>query len=181
MSRIGKRPITVPGNVKVSIQGSVVVVEGPKGALSRTFLPEVSFELEGNQLNVLRADDSKDARSLHGLSRTLVANMVEGVSNGFTKSLEMVGVGYRATLDGRVLNLSVGYSHPVKIDPPAGIEIAVEGANKLHVKGADKQLVGDVAASIRSVRPPEPYKGKGIKYMGEVIRRKAGKSGGKKK
>jgi large subunit ribosomal protein L6 len=181
MSRIGKRPITVPGNVKVSIQGSVVTVEGPKGLLSRTFLPEVSFELEGNQLNVSRADDSKDARSLHGLSRTLVANMVEGVANGFTKSLEMVGVGYRATLDGRVLNLSVGYSHPVKIDPPAGIEIAVEGANKLHVKGADKQLVGDVAASIRSVRPPEPYKGKGIKYMGEVIRRKAGKSGGKKK
>lgn len=181
MSRIGKRPITVPGNVKVSIQGSVVTVEGPKGLLTRTFLPQVSFQLEGDQLNVSRADDSKDSRSLHGLSRTLVANMVDGVAHGFTKSLEMVGVGYRASLDGRVLNLSVGYSHPVKIDPPAGIDIAVEGANKLHIKGADKQLVGDVAASIRSVRPPEPYKGKGIKYMGEVIRRKAGKSGGKKK
>ena len=181
MSRIGKRPITVPGNVKVSINGSVVTVEGPKGSLSRSFLPEVSFELEGSVLTVSRADDSKDARSLHGLSRTLVSNMVEGVSAGFTKSLEMVGVGYRATLDGRVLNLAVGYSHPVRIEPPVGIDITVEGANKVHIKGADKQLVGDIAASIRSVRPPEPYKGKGIKYMGEVIRRKAGKSGGKKK
>lgn len=181
MSRIGKRPVTIPGNVKVSIDGRKVSVEGPKGKLSRELLPQVSVSVEDGVLSVNRVNDSQEARSLHGLSRTLVANMVEGVSNGFNKSLEMVGVGYRATLEGRVLNLAIGFSHPVKINPPEGIEIAVEGANKIHVKGADKQLVGDVAAEIRSVRPPEPYKGKGIKYAGEVIRRKAGKSGGKKK
>ena len=181
MSRIGKRPVSIPGNVKVSVDGRTVSVEGPKGKLSRELVSEVSIQMDNGVLTVSRKDDSKEARSLHGLSRTLVANMVEGVSNGFTKSLEMVGVGYRANLEGRVLNLAIGYSHPVKIDPPTGIEIAVEGANKIHVKGADKQLVGDVAAEIRSIRPPEPYKGKGIKYAGEVIRRKAGKSGGKKK
>lgn len=181
MSRIGKRPVTIPGNVKVSIDGQKVSVEGPKGKLSQVLLPQVAVSIEDGVLSVTRVNESQEARSLHGLSRTLVANMVEGVSNGFNKSLEMVGVGYRATLEGRVLNLAIGYSHPVKIDPPAGIEIVVEGANKIHVKGADKQLVGDVAAEIRSVRPPEPYKGKGIKYAGEVIRRKAGKSGGKKK
>ncbi|MNX43290.1 50S ribosomal protein L6 [compost metagenome] len=181
MSRIGKRPVSIPGNVKVSVDGRKVSVEGPKGKLSYNLLPEVSVSVEDGVLNVTRVNDSQDARARHGLSRTLVANMVEGVSNGFTKSLEMVGVGYRATLEGRVLNLAIGYSHPVKIDPPAGIEIAVEGANKIHVKGADKQLVGDIAAEIRAVRPPEPYKGKGIKYAGEVVRRKAGKSGGKKK
>ena len=177
MSRIGKRPITIPGNVKVSIQGSVVTVEGPKGSLSRTFLPEVSFELDGSQLNVSRADDSKDARSLHGLSRTLVANMVEGVATGFTKSLEMVGVGYRATLDGRVLNLSVGYSHPVKIEPRPGISFEVPAPTQIVVKGIDKQAVGEVAANLRKLRKPEPYKGKGVRYAGEVVRRKAGKSG----
>lgn len=181
MSRIGKRPVTVPGNVKVNIDGQTVTVEGPKGTLSRTLRPEVSVVLEDGTLLVTRKGDDKDERSLHGLSRTLVANMVEGVTTGFTKSLELVGVGYRATLQGKKLVLTVGYSHPVEIDPPAGIEIAVEGANKVHVKGADKQLVGDIAADIRSVRPPEPYKGKGIKYAGEVICRKAGKSGGKKK
>ena len=181
MSRIGKRPVTVPGNVKVNIDGQTVSVEGPKGKLIRTLRPEVKVVLEDGTLVVTRAGDDKEERSLHGLSRTLVANMVEGVTNGFTKSLELVGVGYRATLQGSKLVLTVGYSHPVEIDPPAGIEIAVEGANKVHVKGADKQLVGDIAADIRSVRPPEPYKGKGIKYAGEVIRRKAGKSGGKKK
>lgn len=181
MSRIGKRPVTIPGNVKVSVDGRKVSVEGPKGKLSRELLPQVSVSIEDGVLSVNRVNDSQEARSLHGLSRTLVANMVEGVSNGFSKSLEMVGVGYRATLEGRLLNLAIGYSHPVKITPPEGIEIAVEGTNKIHVKGADKQLVGDVAAEIRSVRPPEPYKGKGIKYAGEVIRRKAGKSGGKKK
>lgn len=181
MSRIGKRPVTIPGNVKVSIDGQKVSVEGPKGSLSQVLLPQVAASIEDGVLSVSRVNESQEARSLHGLSRTLVANMVEGVSNGFNKSLEMVGVGYRATLEGRVLNLAIGYSHPVKIDPPAGIEIVVEGANKIHVKGADKQLVGDMAADIRSVRPPEPYKGKGIKYQGEVVRRKAGKSGGKKK
>ncbi len=181
MSRIGKRPVTIPGNVKVNIIGQTVTVEGPKGTLSRTLRPEVSVAIEDGTLFVTRAGDDKDERSLHGLSRTLVANMVEGVTNGFTKSLDLVGVGYRATLQGRKLVLTVGYSHPVEIDPPQGIEIAVEGTNKVHVKGADKQLVGDIAADIRSVRPPEPYKGKGIKYAGEVVRRKAGKSGGKKK
>lgn len=181
MSRIGKRPVTVPGNVKVNIDGQTVTVEGPKGKLVQTLRPEVSVVLEDGVLLVTRAGDDKDERSLHGLSRTLVANMVEGVTNGFTKSLELVGVGYRATLQGKKLVLTVGYSHPVEIDPPAGIEIAVEGTNKVHVKGADKQLVGDIAADIRSVRKPEPYKGKGIKYQGEVVRRKAGKSGGKKK
>lgn len=181
MSRIGKRPVVIPGNVKVSLEGRTVSVEGPKGKLSRVLVPQVSVSIADGVLTVSRINESQEARSLHGLSRTLVSNMVDGVSTGFTKSLEMVGVGYRANLEGRVLNLAIGYSHPVKIDPPAGIEIAVEGANKIHVKGADKQLVGDVAAEIRSVRPPEPYKGKGIKYAGEVIRRKAGKSGGKKK
>jgi large subunit ribosomal protein L6 len=181
MSRIGKRPVTLPGNVKVNINGQTVTIEGPKGTLSQTLRPEVKVVIEDGTILVTRTGDDKDERSLHGLSRTLVANMVEGVTNGFTKSLELVGVGYRATLQGRKLVLTVGYSHPVEIDPPQGIEIAVEGANKVHVKGSDKQLVGDVAADIRSVRPPEPYKGKGIKYAGEVVRRKAGKSGGKKK
>jgi large subunit ribosomal protein L6 len=181
MSRIGKRPVTIPGNVKVNINGQTVTVEGPKGKLSQTLRPEVSVSIEDGVLMVTRAGDDKDERSLHGLSRTLVANMVEGVTNGFTKSLELVGVGYRATLQGTKLVLTVGYSHPVEFEPPAGIEFAIEGANKVHVKGANKQLVGDMAADIRSVRPPEPYKGKGIKYAGEVVRRKAGKSGGKKK
>lgn len=181
MSRIGKRPVEVPGNVKVTIDGQKVSVEGPKGKLSRELVPQVTVSIEAGVLNVDRVDESRQARSLHGLSRTLVANMVEGVSTGFTKSLDMVGVGYRATLEGKTLNLAVGYSHPVKITPPESVEIVVEGANKIHVKGADRQLVGDVAAEIRAVRPPEPYKGKGIKYAGEVVRRKAGKSGGKKK
>jgi ribosomal protein L6, bacterial type len=181
MSRIGKRPVVVPGNVKVNIDGQTVTVEGPKGKLSQTLRPEIKVVLEDGVLNVTRSGDDKDERSLHGLSRTLVSNMVEGVSNGFTKSLELVGVGYRAALQGKKLVLTIGYSHPVEIDPPAGIEIVVEGTNKVHVKGADKQLVGDIAADIRMVRPPEPYKGKGIKYQGEVVRRKAGKSGGKKK
>lgn len=181
MSRIGKRPVTIPGNVKVNIDGQTVTVEGPKGKLSRTLRPEVKVTIEDGVLVVTRTGDDKEERSLHGLSRTLVANMVEGVTSGFTKTLELVGVGYRASLQGKKLVLSVGYSHPVEFEPPAGIEFVVEGANKVHVKGADKQLVGDLAADIRSARPPEPYKGKGIKYAGEVIRRKAGKSGGKKK
>ena len=175
MSRIGKRPVVVPGNVKVNIDGQTVTVEGPKGKLVQTLRPEIKVVLEDGVLNVTRSGDDKDERSLHGLSRTLVSNMVEGVSNGFTKSLELVGVGYRAALQGKKLVLTIGYSHPVEIDPPAGIEIAVEGTNKVHVKGADKQLVGDIAADIRMVRPPEPYKGKGVKYAGEKIVRKEGK------
>ena len=179
MSRIGKRPVVVPGNVKVNIDGQTVTVEGPKGKLVQTLRPEIKVVLEDGVLNVTRSGDDKDERSLHGLSRTLVSNMVEGVSNGFTKSLELVGVGYRAALQGKKLVLTIGYSHPVEIDPPAGIEIAVEGTNKVHVKGADKQLVGDIAADIRMVRPPEPYKGKGIKYDYEQLRLKEGKTGAK--
>lgn len=181
MSRIGKQPVVVPANVKISLDGNTLTVEGPKGKLTRTLRPEVALTQEDGALLITRRTDEREARSLHGLSRTLVANMVEGVTNGFTKSLDLVGVGYRAALQGKKLVLTVGYSHPVEIDPPAGVEIAVEGTNKVHVKGSDKQAVGDVAAEIRRVRPPEPYKGKGIKYAGEVVRRKAGKSGGKKK
>lgn len=179
MSRIGRKPITIPAGTKTEINGNTLTVSGPKGKLTRTFRGEVSLELNENILNVNRAGDSKLQRSLHGLSRTLVFNMVEGVTNGFTKSLELVGVGYRCQIQGKKLVIQVGYSHPVEIDPPEGIEIAIEGNNKVHVKGADKQLVGDLAAKIRAVRKPEPYKGKGIKYSFEKIRRKAGKSGKK--
>lgn len=181
MSRIGKKPIDVPSNVEVKLDGSTITVKGPKGTLTRSFRPEVAVTREGSTLVVTRAGDDKQERSLHGLSRTLLANMVAGVTTGFTKSLDIVGVGYRAQVQGKKLVMQMGYSHPVEIEAPAGIEFAVEGTNKVHVRGADKQLVGDVAAEVRAVRPPEPYKGKGIKYEGEVIRRKAGKSGGKKK
>ena len=179
MSRIGRKPITIPAGTKTEINGNTLTVSGPKGKLTRTFRGEVSLELNENILNVNRAGDSKLQRSLHGLSRTLVFNMVEGVTNGFTKSLELIGVCYRCLLQDKKLVVQVGYSHPVEILPPEGIEIIVEGNTKVHVKGADKQLVGDVAAKIRSVREPEPYKGKGIKYSFEKIRRKAGKSGKK--
>ncbi len=179
MSRIGKKAITIPSGTKVEVSGNTVTVTGPKGTLNRTFRPEVSVVVEENVVSVNRAGDDKMERSLHGLTRTLVYNMVEGVSNGFTKSLELVGVGYRCQLQGKKLIIQVGYSHPVEIDAPEGIEIAVEGNTKVHVKGSDKQLVGDLAAKIRAVRKPEPYKGKGIKYSFEKIRRKAGKSGKK--
>ena len=179
MSRIGKKIIPIPSGTSVKISGNTVTVEGPKGKLEKEFRPEVTVEVESNTVVVKRVKDDKIHRSLHGLTRTLVFNMVEGVSNGFTKSLDLVGVGYRCSLQGKKLVLQVGYSHPVEIDPPAGIEIAVEGNNKVHVKGSDKQMVGDLAAQIRAVRKPEPYKGKGIKYSFEVVRRKAGKSGKK--
>ncbi len=179
MSRIGKKVIPVPSGTKVEVSGNSVTVTGPKGKLNNTFRPEVSIEVDGSNVVVNRNGEDKIQRSLHGLTRTLVFNMVEGVSNGFTKSLDLVGVGYRCQLQGKKLVLQVGYSHPVEIEPPAGIEIAVEGNNKIHVKGADKQLVGDIAAQIRAVRKPEPYKGKGIKYSFEKVRRKAGKSGKK--
>ncbi|MFN8575823.1 MAG: 50S ribosomal protein L6 [Candidatus Sericytochromatia bacterium] len=179
MSRIGKKSIPVPAGTKVELNGNTITVSGSKGKLTRTFRPEVSVEMADNTISVNRAGENKLERSLHGLTRTLISNMVEGVTNGFTKSLELVGVGYRCQLQGKKLVIQVGYSHPVEIDPPEGIEIAVEGNNKVHVKGADKQLVGDLAAKIRAVRKPEPYKGKGIKYSFEKIRRKAGKSGKK--
>ena len=179
MSRIGKRPITIPAKVQITIDGSFIAVKGPKGELSRILPPAVALEHEGETLLVLRRDESRTSQQLHGLSRTLVANMVQGVSEGFQRRLEIQGVGYRAQIQGRNLNLNVGYSHPVQIEPPEGIQLAVENNTNVIVSGFDKELVGNIAARIRQVRPPEPYKGKGIRYAGEVVRRKAGKTGKK--
>lgn len=179
MSRIGKLPITVPSKVTVTIDGHLVAVKGPKGELSRILSNEVTVELEGDTLLVKRRDESRPARQMHGLSRTLVANMVEGVSQGFQRRLEIQGVGYRAQVQGRTLTLNVGYSHPVIIEPPDGVTIAVETNTNVIVSGFNKEEVGNTAAKIRAVRPPEPYKGKGIRYAGEVVRRKAGKTGKK--
>ena len=179
MSRIGKRPISIPSKVTIGIEGAHISVKGPKGELSRVLPAAVTVEQSGETLLVLRRDESRSARQLHGLSRTLVANMVEGVSQGFQTRLEIQGVGYRAQVQGRNLNLNVGYSHPVQISPPEGIQLAVEGNTNVIVSGFDKELVGNLAAQIRDVRPPEPYKGKGIRYVGEVVRRKAGKAGKK--
>ena len=181
MSRIGKRPIPVPDKVTVTIEGQTVTVKGPKGELSRTLPPEVEILQEGETILVNRRNESRPARQRHGLCRTLIANMVEGVSQGFIKKLEIQGVGYRAAVQGKVLNLAMGYSHPVNIDPPEGISFLVEGTTNVTVSGIDKEVVGNTAARIRAVRPPEPYKGKGIRYAGEIVRRKVGKTGGKKK
>jgi large subunit ribosomal protein L6 len=177
MSRIGKRPITIPAKVQVAIDGTNIVVKGPKGELSRTLRDNVSLSQEGEILHVNRRDETRTSKQLHGLSRTLVANMVEGVSLGFLRRLEIQGVGYRAQLQGRNLVLNMGYSHQVQIEPPDGIQFAVEGTTNVIVSGYDKEIVGNTAAKIRAVRPPEPYKGKGIRYAGEVVRRKAGKTG----
>ncbi len=177
MSRIGKRPITVPAKVQVTIDGTKVAVKGPKGELSRELPVNVSVTQEGDTLQVTRRDDTRTSRQLHGLSRTLVANMVEGVSQGFQRRLEIQGVGYRAAVQGRNLVLNMGYSHQVQIEPPDGIQFAVENNTNVIVSGYDKEIVGNTAAKIRAVRPPEPYKGKGIRYAGEVVRRKAGKTG----
>lgn len=177
MSRIGKRPITIPAKVQVAIDGTNIVVKGPKGELSRTLTPNVSVSQEGEILQVNRRDETRTSKQLHGLSRTLVANMVEGVSQGFQRRLEIQGVGYRAQLQGRNLVLNMGYSHQVQIEPPEGIQFAVENPTNVIVSGYDKEIVGNTAAKIRAVRPPEPYKGKGIRYAGEVVRRKAGKTG----
>ncbi|HEY9907443.1 MAG TPA: 50S ribosomal protein L6 [Thermosynechococcaceae cyanobacterium] len=179
MSRIGKRPISIPGKVTVAIDGQSVSVKGPKGELSRVLPSEVTVVQEGETLLVNRNDDSRPARQRHGLSRTLVSNMVEGVSQGFQKKLEIQGVGYRAQVQGRILTLNMGYSHPVQIDPPEGIQFVVENNVNVTVSGIDKEIVGNTAARIRAVRPPEPYKGKGIRYAGELVRRKAGKAGKK--
>ena len=179
MSRIGKRPIPVPQKVTVTIAGQDVAVKGPKGELARTLPPEVEVLQEGETVLVNRRNESRNARQRHGLCRTLVANMVEGVSQGFQKRLEIQGVGYRAQVQGRNLILNVGYSNPVQIEPPEGIQIAVENNTNVLVTGINKELVGNTAAKIRAVRPPEPYKGKGIRYVGEVVRRKAGKAGKK--
>ncbi|MBC6435926.1 50S ribosomal protein L6 [Nostoc sp. HG1] len=179
MSRIGKRPIPVPSKVTVTINGQHVAVKGPKGELSRTLPPEVEVVQEGDTVLVNRRNESRPARQRHGLCRTLIANMVEGVSQGFQKRLEIQGVGYRALVQGRNLVLNVGYSNPVQIEPPDGIQVAVENNTNVIVSGIDKEIVGNTTARIRAVRPPEPYKGKGIRYAGEVVRRKAGKAGKK--
>jgi len=179
VSRIGKRPIEIPNKVTVTLAGREVTVKGPKGELSRVLPRLVTVEQEGNTLLVKRQDGSRIARQRHGLCRTLVANMVEGVSQGFERRLEVQGVGYRARVEGRNLVLSVGYSHEVKIEPPPDTQLVVENNNNVIVKGPNKEVVGNIAARIRSVRSPEPYKGKGIRYAGEVVQRKAGKSGKK--
>lgn len=179
MSRIGKSPISIPAKVQITIDGSHINIKGPKGELSRVLPQAITVEQEGETLLVKRRDESRSSRQLHGLSRSLVANMVEGVSQGFQRRLEIQGVGYRAQVQGRNLTLTVGYSHPVQIEPPQGIQLAVEANTNVIVSGFDKELVGNIAARIRDVRPPEPYKGKGIRYAGEVVRRKAGKAGKK--
>lgn len=177
MSRVGRQPIAVPERVEVRIEGTRVAVKGPKGELSREFDPEIAIRQEDGQLVVTRPSDRPKHRSLHGLTRSLLANMVTGVSEGFTRVLELQGVGYRVQMQGEKLVLQVGYSKPVEFIAPGGITLAVEGNNRVLVQGIDKEQVGQVAAEIRAVRPPEPYKGKGIRYLGERVRRKAGKGG----
>ena len=179
MSRIGKAPISVPDKVSVSLNGLAVTVKGPKGELSRTLPDGVSIAQDGNTIVVSPTSSHRRSRERHGLCRTLVANMVEGVNQGFTRKLEIIGVGYRAAVQGKKLVVSAGYSHQVEMDPPAGITFAVDGNTTVLVSGADKEIVGNEAAKVRAIRPPEPYKGKGIKYEGEKILRKAGKTGKK--
>lgn len=181
MSRIGRMPIAVPAGVTVKVDGNVVSVKGPKGELTRTVPQEMIVEVGEGVVKVSRPSEEKKHKSLHGLTRTLVANMVTGVTQGFSRSLEIAGVGYRATKSGTKLNLTLGFSHPVEVNPPTGLTIDVPAPNKIIVSGIDKEAVGALAAKIRSFREPEPYKGKGIKYEGEVIRRKVGKAGGKGK
>lgn len=177
MSRIGKMPIPLPAGVTVAIDGQNVAVKGPKGELALTVSEPIKITLEDNTVIVSRPDDEAKSKSLHGLTRTLIANNVHGVSTGFTKTLEIVGTGYRAASKGSTLELALGFSHPVVIEPPQGITLTVEGNTKIIVSGVDKQAVGEVAANIRKIRKPEPYKGKGVRYEGERVRRKAGKSG----
>ena len=177
MSRIGRLPIVVPAGVDVKVDGNTVTVKGPKGTLTGTYNSKMAIEMNDGHITVTRPDDTKENRALHGLTRTLIANMVAGVHTGYKKELEIVGIGYRAALQGKDLVLNVGYSHQVTMTPPEGITIEVPGPNKIVINGYDKQLVGQFASEVRGVRPPEPYKGKGIKYADEVIRRKEGKAG----
>jgi large subunit ribosomal protein L6 len=179
MSRIGRKPVVVPRGVTVQLQGNDVAVKGPRGELRRSLHPDMELALSNDQFTVARPTEEKRHKALHGLTRTLVQNMVEGVSKGFSKTLEIQGVGYKAEAKPYGINLIVGYSHPVKYEAPKGIKISVENNTTVKVEGADKELVGQVAAELRSVRPPEPYKGKGIRYQGEQVRRKAGKTGAK--
>ena len=175
MSRVGRMPITVPKGVTVDIKDNKVTVTGPKGELSRQFSPDMSISLTEDTLSVVRPSDSKEHRSLHGLTRSLLSNMVEGVSKGFEKNLEIVGVGYRAEKSGDNLVFRIGYSHPVEVNPLPGLTLNTEGANRIIVSGIDKEVVGEMAAEIRAIRPPDAYKGKGIRYAGEVVRLKPGK------
>jgi len=176
MSRIGKKPITIPAGVDVKIDGNNITVKGAKGELNYTFNSDITVKVEGSEINVTRPDDAKEHRAMHGLTRTLISNMVVGVTEGYSKTLEINGVGYRAQKQGKDLVMNLGYSHQVIIPEVDGIKIEVPGPNQVIVSGADKQLVGQFAADIRKKRPPEPYKGKGIKYAGEYIRRKEGKA-----
>ncbi len=180
MSRIGRMPITIPAGVTVDIKDQTITVKGPKGTLTREIHPDITAKIEGTEILVTRPTDEKQHRALHGLTRSLINNMVVGVTEGYKKELEVNGVGYRVQKQGKQLILTLGYSHPVTIDEPEGITLDAPSQNKIVVSGADKQQVGQIAAEIREKRPPEPYKGKGIKYVDEYIRRKEGKAGGKK-
>ncbi|GAB3041618.1 50S ribosomal protein L6 [Sediminivirga luteola] len=177
MSRIGKQPITVPAGVEVTIDGPLVKVKGPKGELSHKVAAPITVSQEEGQITVSRPNDERESRSLHGLTRTMINNKILGVTEGFSKQLEIVGTGYRVQAKGSNLEFALGYSHTITVEPPEGISFAVEGQNKVTVNGIDKQLVGEVAANIRKLRKPEPYKGKGVRYAGEQIRRKVGKAG----
>jgi large subunit ribosomal protein L6 len=177
MSRIGRLPIEIPAGVTVAVDGSVVTVKGPKGELTLTVASPIEAKVEDGQVLVTRPDDERESRSLHGLTRTLISNQIIGVTQGYTKGLEVVGTGYRVAQKGSSVEFALGFSHPVLIEPPAGITLTVEGNNKLTVSGIDKQAVGEAAANIRKIRKPEPYKGKGVRYAGEIVRRKAGKAG----
>ena len=176
MSRIGKQPIPIPSGVDVALDVSRVTVKGPKGTLHQDVSSDMKVTVEGGEVRVERPSDDRQHRAIHGLTRTLIANMVEGVTNGYEKRLEIVGVGYRAALQGTTLEVQVGFSHPVSFNPPDGIEFEVPAPNRITIRGIDKQLVGEIAADIRKIRKPEPYKGKGIRYADEYVRRKAGKS-----
>jgi len=177
MSRIGRLPIDIPAGVDVTVDGPAVTVKGPKGELALTVASPIEVKLDDNQVLVTRPDDERTSRSLHGLTRTLIANQIIGVTQGYSKGLEIVGTGYRVAQKGSSIEFALGFSHPVTVEPPAGITLTVEGNNKITVAGIDKQAVGETAANIRKIKKPEPYKGKGIRYAGEVVRRKAGKSG----
>jgi large subunit ribosomal protein L6 len=177
MSRIGRLPIEIPSGVDVTVDGSAVTVKGPKGELYLTVARPIEVAVQDGQVVVTRPDDERESRSLHGLTRTLIANNIQGVTQGYSKSLEVVGTGYRVTARGSDIEFALGFSHPVVVSPPNGISFQVEGNNRLTVTGIDKQAVGEVAANIRKIRKPEPYKGKGVRYAGEVVRRKTGKSG----
>lgn len=181
MSRVGNSPIAIPSGVKVELNGLHLKVTGPKGTLELDLRPEVSLEQNDGQLVVTRPNEEQQTRAYHGMTRALVNNMVQGVTTGFTRTLEIQGVGWRCSLQGDSLNIQVGYSHPVVVQPPAGITYTVEGTNVINVSGIDRQAVGQAAAEIRAIRKPEPYKGKGIRYRNEQVRRKEGKAGGKKK